>query len=284
MGHHYVPQRYLQNFSDPAQPKIIWLHDKRGGNAKLVAIKQVANERQFYAQETEDRLARQVELPGNQAIDKLLSGQEISSSERLDLAHYIGIMHKRVPYHRKKAATMIPGALEQVTAGINEMLRVAEAESLSDPETITRRRKEFDAVLEKYKREPPASVFEQINDPKVSHLIEMTIYEMTWRILVSSGPQFFITTDNPAFFFEGLGLGNAESELTFPLSTTHALHGSWQGPKCGQLRLEVDQRIVKEINRRLASSTDRFAFYHREASWLLKILPKQNQYLSRIRW
>jgi hypothetical protein len=284
MGHHYVPQRYLQNFSDPARPKLIWLHDKLCGTAKPVAIKKVANEKQFYTPETERRLADQVEIPGNRAIGKLLTGQAVSPSERLELAHYIGIMHERVPYHRKKAAAMMPGMLEEVIERRTSELTALAAEGLGDPELIARRLREFEAVHEKYKRELPASVFEQINDPRSSCRIQLAIYEMTWRILVSSGPQFFISTDNPAFFFEGLGLANVESELTFPLSTTHVLHGSWQGPRGGLLRLEVNQKTVREINRRLASSTDRFAFYHREAPWLLKILPKQNQYLSRILW
>ena len=38
------------------------------------------------------------------------------------------------------------------------------------------------------------------------------------------------------------------------------------------------------MNRRLASETERLAFYHEPAPWLLAILPKKEPYLSVIRW
>jgi len=41
---------------------------------------------------------------------------------------------------------------------------------------------------------------------------------------------------------------------------------------------------VREINRRLASDTERLAFYHEPAPWLLTILAKKEPYLSVIRW
>ena len=110
------------------------------------------------------------------------------------------------------------------------------------------------------------------------------LFGMTWRVLVSAGPQYFVTTDNPAFFFRAYGLAREESELTFPLSTTHALHGSWRAAGSDLVFLRATQRIVKEINRRLASDTERLAFYHEAAPWLLAIFSKKHPYLSIIRW
>ena len=39
----------------------------------------------------------------------------------------------------------------------------------------------------------------------------------TWRVLLSSGPQWFATTDNPCFFFEAYGLASPDAEFVFPL-------------------------------------------------------------------
>ena len=78
MGHHFVPQRYLRNFEDPSRPGFIWLHDKRGGAARLVPIKQVAQAKGFYTAETEASLARDVEAPGNAVIRKLTGDTAIT--------------------------------------------------------------------------------------------------------------------------------------------------------------------------------------------------------------
>ena len=47
VGDHYIPQRYLHNFQDPGSPVMIWLHDKREGTAKLLAIKHVAQAKEY---------------------------------------------------------------------------------------------------------------------------------------------------------------------------------------------------------------------------------------------
>ena len=53
------------------------------------------------------------------------------------------------------------------------------------------------------------------------------LLDMTRRIVESTGPQFFITSDNPAVYFlrEGYGLGGEETEVVMPISTIVALHG-----------------------------------------------------------
>ena len=110
------------------------------------------------------------------------------------------------------------------------------------------------------------------------------LFGMTWRVLVASGPQYFATTDNPVFFFRAYGLAREDSELSFSLSTTHALHGSWRKAGSDLIFVRATQAIVKEINRRLASDAERLAFYHEPAQWLMAILPKKEPYLSVIRW
>lgn len=41
---------------------------------------------------------------------------------------------------------------------------------------------------------------------------------MAWRLVSIPKGHHLITSDNPAYFFESLGLGQGESELTFPVS------------------------------------------------------------------
>lgn len=284
MGHHFVPQEYLRNFKDPSRPDFVWLHDKRGGPARPAAIGKVAQAKQFYSAETEVILARDVETPGNAVIRKLTSETAITPAERLQLAFYIGVMLKRIPARRRRSAEMMPGVLADVVSNIREELKATASSVQADPELLARRLREVDTAEKKFALQPPPEVLEQIREPWPSEGMLRALFGMTWRVLVSSGPQYFVTTDNPAFFFRAYGLATEESELSFPISTTHALHGSWQTAGSDLVFLRATQSMVKEINRRLASGTERLAFYHEPAAWLLRILPKKDPYLSVIRW
>jgi hypothetical protein len=284
MGHHFVPQRYLRNFEDPSRPGFIWLHDKVGGAGRLVPIKKVAQAKGFYSAETEASLASEVEAPGNAAIRKLRGDTAITPVERLQLAYYIGVMLKRIPARRRRSSEMIPGVLADVASQVRDQLKAVASAVQADPELLAQRLREVDAAENTFASQPPPEVLEQIREPWASEAMLRALFGMTWRVLISSGPQYFIATDNPVFFFGAYGLARKESELAFPLSTTHALHGSWRSAGSDLVFLRTTQTIVKEINRRLASEAERLVFYHEPAPWLLKILPKKKPYLSVIRW
>jgi hypothetical protein len=284
LGHHFVPQRYLENFEDTSQAGFIWLHDKRGGPARLARIDKVVQAKRFYSTETETRLTREVEVPANAVIEKLIGDTAITPVERLQLAYYIGVMMKRVPARRRHATEMIPGVLADVVEKVRGGLKATAIAMQADPELLAQRLRDVDVMEVKFASEPPPEVVSQIREPWPSEAMLRALFEMTWRVLVSAGPQYFITSDNPAFFFREYGLGREESELSFPLSTTHALHGSWKTAGSDLVFLGATQALVKEVNRRLASEAERLAFYHEPAPWLLAILPKKKPHLSVIRW
>lgn len=284
MGHHYVPQSYLRNFGVPSQPDFIWLYQKRGGPTRFVPVAGVAQAKRFYNPQTEAILARHVEPAGSAAIQKLRTETPITAVERLQLAYYIGVMMKRVPARRRRAAKMIPGVLAEVVSKVRAELEVIANALQADPELLARRLQEVDVAEKRIAIQPPPEVLAQIYEPWPSEGMLRALFGMTWRVLASPGPQYFITTDNPAFFFRSHGLATGESELSFPLSTTHALHGSWQEASSQLVFLSATQTIVKEINRRLASEAERLAFYYESVRWLPKILGKENPYLSVIRW
>lgn len=289
MGHHYVPQRYLRNFESPERPKWIWLHDKRDLVSKLVSIKTVAQAKQFYTAEDEKRLNLEVEIPGNAVIQKLRVGQVVNGHlidplERVQLAYYIATMIKRVPFRRREFAKLIPEALETAVVSVRaDLNRLAEEMKVS-PDLVAKRILQVDAYHERCLREPPQTVLDQIRAPWPTERVVATIFNMTWRIMKPQGLQKFITCDNPAFYFDSYGIGSPKSELVFPLATDLLLHGSWDGQPAGLYLADAPEKMVREFNRRLVSTTERLAFYHREATWLLKILPKENHYLSVIQW
>lgn len=285
MGHHYVPQRYLRNFEPRGRPGFIWLHDKQAGKPRLASIAQVAQSKEYYSPETESVLAREVERPANAVIAKLINNDTISPTERFELTFYIATMLKRVPFRRRRAMEMYPTVLDDTVARIREQI-IELAHSLPDvpPDLVNGRLAEVEAARVKFEHAPPSEIVEQVREPWPSEAMLDAVYRMTWRVLISRGPTYFITSDNPAFFFGAYGLGTVDAELSFPLSSTHALHGCWQRAGSDLLFLAAPEQFVREINRRLASTTERLAFYHEPASWLELILRKKSLYLSAIRW
>ncbi len=285
MGYHYVPQRYLKNFAVSDQAEMIWQHDKKGNAPKLLPIVIVAQSKGYYSEQTESLLAKEIEGPANLVNQKLIENKPIDLAERFQLTYYLGTMLKRIPFRRRKAMEMYPNVLDDTISRVrNQIKDLACSLPDIDPEIVGRRLVEVDATHQKLAVNPPPEIDKQVREPWPNEGMLDAIYQMTWRILISSGPQYFITSDNPAFFFSAYGLGTPNSELTFPLSTTHCLYGSWQGAEQTLQFLEAKQTFVKEANRRLASTTERFAFYHEPAYWLEGVLQKKNPYLSAIKW
>ena len=83
---------------------------------------------------------------------------------------------------------------------------------------------------------------------------------MTWRIIDIPRDRLLVTADGPAHYFESLGLGSVESELTFPIDSTSVLIGSYTGDPKSTLHLRGKTELVKEVNRRMITCAERFVF------------------------
>lgn len=286
MGHHYVPQEYLRGFTHPSCPKALWQFDKETQrfSAEPASIAKIAQQRSFYDDDTERMLNQLVEIPGNRVLHKLVSGDhDLTHEERLDLSVYIATMLTRVPHRRAKATEMAPQVLANVTSDLRDQTRVyADAGNIS-PETAAKRLAAIDAAEAKYSADMPANVRDQIRSPWPPGRMIHFVYRMRWRLVPAIGRQYFVTTDNPAFFFECCGLGTERSELTFPVSAKLAIFGSWT-PLTRNNRIDRPVELVKEANRRLISQAARFVYYRSKADWIATVAAKDKPRLSRIQW
>src|SRR5262249_1445549 len=158
------------------------------------------------------------------------------------------------------------------------------AKTATDEALVKRRYAEVERIREQFEEELPAEVSDQIDNPWPTVKMIESGAARTWRIAFTRGPQFFITSDNPAFFFEAYGTGNPDSELTFPLSPYVALMCDRQGVPLATFPVEVKQKTVREVNRRMAASAERLIFAHEPQPWLFKTMRKARPYLSRIGW
>lgn len=287
MGHHFVPQRYLKGFQLPDNEGFIWMFDKLTQKSKCVPIVRIAQARGFYEDEIESQLNVDVEIPGSNVIDKILSGKPIEDNEndqdRTHLSYYIATMIRRVPHARANARKFVPQTIVEVVREIKQQFVDAEKAGLIDKAKLDARLVEADEWEQKALKEPPAIVRKSIETPWPFESMLFAIHNMHWRVLRTEGPSFFLTSDNPAYFFEGFGLGHIEGELILPLSTNLLLHCSWQPVKNSAVQ-SLPQHLVKEFNRRIASGAERFVFYHKDADWVLKTAQNKPEQLSRIRW
>jgi hypothetical protein len=284
LGSHYIPQEYLRGFEDQKSPGMIWMYDKKLKTLKLVPIRVAVQEAGFYDGETEEQLNLSVEAPANQVLKRLRQGAQIDDSGRAKVALYIATMMKRVPHRREKNLQLAPEVIERELDRVAlEISQLAET-TAADPDLVAARLVQVEEIRKECREELPPGVADLIRSPWPSKLMVDAVSGMTWRIISVKGENGILTSDNPAHFFENEGFGRPESELTFPLASDLVLLGSWQGRPGQTLFLQGRPRLVKEVNRRIASGADRFVFYHAEAEWVARLADKPRHLFQRIEW
>lgn len=218
-------------------------------------------------------------------IEKLLSGIAIKETERDSLVLYVATMLMRVPTRRKRALSMAPQIAESTKAKFSAQIRDARRSGKISAERHDQLVAAIDEVTEKALAEPSAAFVAHIRTPWPSEGILKAIARMTFRVVRTEGPTFFTTSDNPVFFFPSLGVGTDQSEISVPLSTSHALHGSHRGPSSADLMaFSVHQQHVREFNRRTVSSAERFVFCHEDSQGISRLVRKENLRLQRMVW
>lgn len=284
MGHHYVPQKYLRAFGTPDDPDLIWAYDKKALSGKILPIKIVAQAPAFYEEDVEAELASRLEGPANIVLDQLINLRPISQEQRTHLAVYIATMMKRVPRRRRLSLQeIVPKALEKTMDELVSELQTWAA-TTSDQDRVAKRLAEIERLRAAFRDEPPAAVMDHIRNPWPTVKLINAVGSMTWRMALTTGSQRFITSDNPAFFFEDFGIGTPNSEITFPISPRLALMASRKGVSGATILLEVKEKVVREANRRMAASAERFVFSAEPQLWLTEAIRKPKPYLSRINW
>jgi hypothetical protein len=228
VGDHYTPRKYLRGFCETAKAGHIWTYDRLRKKRFKTAVENVAQENGFYHPDDEKALNEYVEIPANPILDKLRAGALVGEEDRQPLAVYIATLIYRVPHARAVALEHAPKALRETADEVYEVIVRAGAAGALRPEMVVRRLREVDDFVAKCRDGYPDQVMERVRSPWPAEMVVDAILGMHWRILTSTGPSYFLTSDNPAFFFHSKGLANSESEFSFPISTRQLLHGSWE--------------------------------------------------------
>jgi hypothetical protein len=279
MGKHYVPQEYLRGFGDLADREQIWMFDKRSGEWSRAAIAKVAQQRDYFSPSVEELLNKEIEAPGHIALKRVRKKEPFTPNDRVALGNYIAVTVMRVPKKRRRGQELVPEVLKAVVQDAREEFAKLAA---ADPEKQARYLEQIEAAYQKFAATPPADVIEEIEKPWPSQEMVDAVHRMAWRFVIAPRSDDYLTSDNPAFYFDAYGVGSAESELTFPISPTLCLIGSFQGQPGTTHTVQGTRPIVMEVNRRMTVGAERFVFHHRRVAWLHTLLRHRDQTALRI--
>jgi len=281
MGHHYVPQFYLKGFSKD-NGKVIWRYDKHERNCLKTQVKNIAHETGFYSHEIEEYLANTVEGPANDVIKKIRNRIVISTPDKLALSTYMTCMLKRVPRGKEQIKEFSPKIAKELREEVETISDSTTTEENKRIVEYTREHKqEMLETIERYSRDLPKGIWLNHIPAEKSPDAVKAFSLMTWQFFLFDEYPAFLTSDNPVFYFTTFGIGNPQSEVSFPISSNVALWASRRiDLKEGYVR--VSPKEVKELNRRTASSATRFVFHSIHAEWVLPLLLKGRLRLNRI--
>lgn len=276
MGQHYIPQYYLNGFTDLSSK--IFQYEKGTSTILPTSTKSVANENHRWSEETESYLANQIEAPANQVIDKIRNHAHITQSEKEILSAYMVVLWRRVPRGLSRTKSYVPKFFDDLNNHIQKLMEA----NPSKIDVFQNRQQEIKSLRLKFENEFPRELWSEYLKPDVTPQTLATIPKMTWTFLTSQSTQPFLTSDNPVFFFENLGIGRSESEISFPISNTITLWATWR-KDVKENFIRANESAIKEINRRTASNMTKYVFYSLSASWVVNLINKKNFRLNRIK-
>ena len=281
MDNHYLPQYYLRGFCQDFGRTIL-VYDRQETRKFATQVKRVAKICNLYPPELEKYLSEDIENPANRVLDKIRNRELLTPSEKITLSSYISVMWKRVPKGKNRFKAQATGVAVDLREKLHRQLDEAVTKDPSKEDLAQRRKAEIDEILHRYSQEPPEDIWHQVIPAEQTPRMIAAVATMTWRFFTFDEEPAFLTCDNPVFFFSHLGIGRAESELSFPVSS-HVTLWATRRVDLTEGYFPTTTDIVKEMNRRTASVTTRYVFHAKGEHWILPFLAKKRWRLNRIR-
>jgi len=280
MGKHIIPQYYLRGFSSDRSEQLIIVSEKSIVGVKELPIKVVAQSKNYYSDEIEKFLSDEIESKANPILKNLRDGIDYCMDDKESLAKYLCIMAQRVEKHKERIDRLKPEVVESFyERHINAIQNLIE-EHPEKRDLLKSRLNELIQMKNEYEQGVPLEVDIKSKEPMLRDAIVDHFISMKWRIILSY-EQEYITSDNPLFFFEGIGVANDISEVTIPLSKNIGLLMTNESSRDEIVR-SISPRVVREFNRRTVYFSSRFVYSSKKFSWLNKLMAKKSIKLNRI--
>lgn len=280
MGDHYIPRYYLKGFVSSTDG-IIWTYEKNGRKIFKSNVGKTGCENEFYRPDIEAFLSNDIENPANAVIDKIRNREKLSDYDKIILSTYMVAMLKRVPQGKIIINELAPNVAQETKDEfdfqISELIR-------SYPEKadlLEKKRKEIADTLNKYAIDPPKDFWLDLINPSRTPNVIKLLQMMTWTFLTVDDYPAFLTCDNPIYYFPWMGMGQPNSEVTFPISSNIALLASWSRNIIDGY-YPVKAQSAREVNRRTASNATRFVYHCRQEKWIHKFINKPNHRIHKL--
>lgn len=274
---HYVPQTYLNYFTDKLGDLHIYLNNKdqfikqtprNAGYQKHFYTLDINGEKDY---SIEKMLAEHVDNRYRPVIDKIENKETLTTTDKQNLATFIAFQYLRTPAQRRNYNDTIDDFYKQTTRIIFEMKKAYNQLDEYDNKEIEK----LADILEneKYEIQVPKehSLEFMLNfSDKMSSMLS----KQNFIIIKASSKSEFITSDNPYCMVkenwspEWSGYGIANTTKIFPLTPRYLLVLKDLGDKV--FYMQIDKEQVREMNFLIASWSDKFLYSSNE--YLLKSL------------
>jgi hypothetical protein len=281
MGHHYLPQYYLKGFSDTGG--MIWVYEKESGKTFNTQVKNVANITNLYSEDFEQYMADNIEGPANIVLEKIRSKLPVEDNDKNVLSGYIMAIWKRVPKALERFKKSAPRVGNEMYKKICEDLTIMASQEPDKAESVEKNKEKIKAIIDDLTDDPPKDLWQYNIPPERTPLSVAALNRMNWQFLVinNGDREVFLTCDNPVFFFQNIGIGNPESELTFPVSSKIALLATWRDDFPRDY-VQTTKQAIREINRRSVSNASRYVLHSKDEAWIRAIITKRTWQLHRL--
>jgi hypothetical protein len=280
MGKHSVPQYYLKGFCDPLIHSNIWVYEKGNNKVFRTNIINVAVENNRWPDDVEKTIT-DYENMANPVLDKIRSASPLTPNDKEVFSGYLVVMFHRVDEGLKRRQKLLPKLINEVFDPLDKRISELITEHPEKTTKLAESKKVLQEQRRKYEKGMPKELWYYGITPDTPSKIRSVLKDMTWTFLVSNNSNPFLTSDNPVFFFKEKGIGNPDSEITFPISSNIALLATWKYNFSGGY-FHSKESITKEINRRTASIATRFVYSSVKDLRLVSLVNKQNWKLNRI--
>jgi len=300
--HHYVPRFYLDGFVDLSNEPYIWVYEKGNPDVIKATAENIAVEKDYYSyttaegekdSETLENIFAEVEGRTAPVFQKIRRHQCLDGQERGLFALFIALMMVRVPNLRKS----FERSGEELAKRYSKMLASDPVRFKLDIEECERSTgKKIGVPVERVREFMLGDKYEIKVQPHYSLGLLMMIeelvpifYDMSWAFLGATDQYKFVTSDNPLFYcdpthdpesFWGVGLLNKNIEVTFPMSRDLMLLATWQKLE-GYTQL--DNELVRDINRRPVASASRFVFASQKSDELNQLVQEYKNSAPRLK-
>jgi len=280
MGKHYIPRFYLKGFATSDNENKIITYQCKPEKQYKTNIINIAQENNFYSDKKEQYLAEDIEGPANQILNKIRNKEKLSADEKYTFTNYLEVFRKRVPSYVDLLKSRFPDVAKSMIEKVKSDYKDLIIQGEINEKSWDKFNYEIENISKSYfnNDDKVREIWLDYLSPETSPLIHKEIFNKKWVFFTTKNDYYYITCDNPFFFFTGSGLRN--SQISIPISkeiALLALNSNIEYPDYAIPRTQT----VKEINRRSISNAKNYVYSPKDEDWILKIIRKKGNIFLR---